>query len=490
MLRYRRRWTWASLIAVLMFALVSLAFVQSGPALAAVSANDNFANATPISMLPFADGGDLNGTTTEPGEPQPCGTIAQSAWYSFTPASDMVVSADTNGSDSGVGFSVYEAFASGFSGLNFISCVGYSQSFALPAHAGVTYYYQVTSVQAGAAAFQFHAQQILPPANDDFANATQVGTLPFSDTVSHPIAATLQPGEPPQCSGGSQSGSVWWAFTPSVTESYTAVATGTLGSGFTTLAAYQGSSLGSLSRVSCATFSPLTFHAIAGVTYYIRASGPWTSGGGDFPFTLQFDVTPPPVAGFNFQPSDPSIFDNVQFLDLSYDLGGVGIQSQAWTFGDGATATGAGPTHQYAKDGNYTVGLTVTTADGRTASTSQVVQVSTHDVAIVNISVPKTVHVGHTIPVNVNVRNTRYPEMVEVDLLKSVPGGFQQVGSLDQSVPVRSGKRTTLFAFTQTITQADKTIGKVSYKAVAIILGHRDALPADNELISPPVKVT
>src|SRR5436309_13321163 len=36
------------------------------------------------------------------------------------------------------------------------------------------------------------------------------------------------------------------------------------------------------------------------------------------------------------------------------------IASYAWTFGDGATATGAMPTHAYASAGQYPVTLTVT----------------------------------------------------------------------------------------------------------------------------------
>jgi len=482
-----KRWTWASFIAVFTFS--SLVFIQSGTALAAVPANDDFANATPISALPFSDSGDLNGTTIESGEPQPCITEAQSLWYAFTPAANMVVKADLDGSDFGVGFNVYQSFASGFEGLNFLGCAGYGGSFTLTAQAGVTYYFQVGSVQAGAAAFQFQVQQIPPPVNDDFANATPVGALPFSDTVNHAIAATLEPGEPPACAGGSMSGSVWWAFTPSVSGSYAAVATGTLGGGFTTLAAYVGSSLDNLSQVSCST-STLIIHADAGVTYYIRASGPYNLAGGDYPLVLQLDVTPQPVADFGFLPTDPSIFDSVQFFDLSFDPAGLGIQSEAWAFGDGATATGCCATHQYAQDGDYTVGLTVTTYDGRTSSTSQVVQVSTHDVAIASIGVPRAAHVGQTIAISVNIRDTRYPETVQVDLFKSAPGGFQQVDSLVQSVPVLAGNRTTLFRFRQTTTQADLSVGKVSFKAVATIVYHRDALPADNELISAPIKIT
>ena len=94
---------------------------------------------------------------------------------------------------------------------------------------------------------------------------------------------------------------------------------------------------------------------------------------------LQFSlaVAAAPVASFVFFPFDPTIFDTVQFIDQSLDPGGVGIESQAWDLGDGTIATGCCPTHRYAADGDYSVQLTVTTLDGRTASTSQVVQVRT-----------------------------------------------------------------------------------------------------------------
>ena len=79
-------------------------------------------------------------------------------------------------------------------------------------------------------------------------------------------------------------------------------------------------------------------------------------------------------AQFGYNPSDPSIFDTVQFYDNSYDPYGGFIQSQAWNFGDGATATGCCPNHRYAADGDYSVTLTITTNDGRTASATQVVR--------------------------------------------------------------------------------------------------------------------
>src|SRR2546425_10604746 len=89
------------------FVLVAAAFglaILAGPTAAFPSppANDNFADASAISTLPFTDSGDLNGTTTEPGEPQFCIFQQETAWYAFTPSSTTVISADLNGSQGGV----------------------------------------------------------------------------------------------------------------------------------------------------------------------------------------------------------------------------------------------------------------------------------------------------------------------------------------------------------------------------------------------------
>jgi len=74
--------------------------------------------------------------------------------------------------------------------------------------------------------------------------------------------------------------------------------------------------------------------------------------------------------------------------------------------------------------------------------------------------------------------------------LRSVPGGFQQFGSLTQFVPMDPKSGTTNFNFTYTFTDDDALIGKVTFKAVAVMSGARDALPADNEAIGPPTKVS
>jgi hypothetical protein len=241
----------------------------------------------------------------------------------------------------------------------------------------------------------------------------------------------------------------------------------------------------------------LTFRATAGMTYYLQISDVY---GGNFgPITLTFDRAPQPIANFYFAPNDPSTFDVVQFFGLSTDPGQAGFASEIYDFGDGTSAAGCCPnqigggpdaTHRYAKDGDYTVTDTLTTNDGRTASTQQVVHVRTHDVSITKLLVPQTASVGQTRLITVGVSNKRYPETVQVQLMKSVAGGtFAPVGTLTQSVPVRSGNQTTDFKYTYTFTSDDAALGKVTFEAIATIINARDALPADNTVTAWPTRV-
>ena len=134
------------------------------------------------------------------------------------------------------------------------------------------------------------------------------------------------------------------------------------------------------------------------------------------------------------------------------------------------------------------VQLTVTTFDGRTGSVSRNVQVRTHDVAIIRFQTPSSGAAGRTTKLSVDIRSNRLPETVEVQLFKSVPGGYQLVATSRQTLPTRN--RVTSVAFSYTFTPQDAVIGKVTFRALVNILGGRDALPADNEAIGPPTKVS
>jgi PKD domain len=327
-----------------------------------------------------------------------------------------------------------------------------------------------------------------PPPNDLFVNATAIGALRFSDTVDL-TGAGSEPGEPtPSCAApfGSLTNTAWYRFRPAQTGSISASTfSGTFSS---VVAAYTGSSVSSLSEVSCAVFgNRSTFRAVANATYYFQVGGLFGQSG-SLGFSLE--VTPPPVANFGFFPFDASTFDVLQFFDQSFDPGGIGFAPQAWTFGDGTTGTGGNPSHRYAVDGDYTVQLTATTVDGRVAVAAQTMHVRTHDVAITRFLVPTAASSGQTRRIVVGVNSRRYGETVEVQLFRSVPGGFQQFGSLTQFVPMNPRNGTTEFAFSYTFTRADAQIGKVTFRAVAVVAGARDALPADNEATALATKVS
>ena len=273
----------------------------------------------------------------------------------------------------------------------------------------------------------------------------------------------------------------WYAFTAPSSGSFTVRTSW----GWPVVGLYRGSSLGSLTELDCRSGggSYLTFGANAGQVTYIQITDVYNGNNG--PITTTIENAPAPVASFWSSPWDPSSYDLVSFSDNSYDPGGNAITSRRFDFGDGSSSTtGCCPQHRYLTDGDYTVTLTVTTSDGRTASVQQVVHVLTHDVAITKITLPQSASAGQSRELSVALKNTRYGESVTIVFYRSrVGGGWDQVGSQTQSVPARSGKTTT-FSALYTFTADDKAVGKVTFKAVAMINGARDALPADNEVVA------
>lgn len=349
--------------------------------------------------------------------------------------------------------------------------------------------YVVAASAPGLGSVSFNLEQKLGLA-DDFANATVISSLPFDDTVDT-TTATIETGEPtrPSCVFSDLAGSVWYAFTPTTSGSVSA-STFNLNGFATLVAAYTGDSLTNLTELGCQTFlsNQVTFHVDSGTTYYLQIGVLGFGLGGVT--QVHMEVTPSPLAAFLFFPNPPSTLDFVQFIDNSNDPGQIGIETFAWDFGDGMTSTESNPSHLYAADGDYTVEYSITTFDGRFNSTSQVVEVRTHDVSIAKITTPRSANAGQTRSISVSIRNTRYPETVRVDLYKSTPSGEVWIDSLTLQVPVLSGNKTRQFTFNYTFTSEDADIGKVTFRAEAFIEGANDAFPQDNLVFSsPPTRV-
>jgi PKD repeat protein len=89
----------------------------------------------------------------------------------------------------------------------------------------------------------------------------------------------------------------------------------------------------------------------------------------------------PPTASFTVQTAMPLAGQPVLFDGSSSSDPDGPITSYFWNFGDGGTAGGATPSHTYASYGTYSVTLTVTVADGQTASTTKQVVVKSVPVA-------------------------------------------------------------------------------------------------------------
>ncbi|MEN6340970.1 MAG: PKD domain-containing protein [Methanospirillum sp.] len=75
-----------------------------------------------------------------------------------------------------------------------------------------------------------------------------------------------------------------------------------------------------------------------------------------------------PIAAFSANTTSGLAPLTVEFTDSSTGV----IDTRSWNFGDGATSTGANPTHTFAAAGNYTVNLTVTNIAGSNSTTRTV----------------------------------------------------------------------------------------------------------------------
>ena len=97
---------------------------------------------------------------------------------------------------------------------------------------------------------------VLPPPNDNFADAIGFSSVPFSDSRDL-TAASVEPGEPTAC-GASFAQSAWYAFTPDDQRQPT------VPFGVSNVNVYTGTSLSNLTNVACADWPGLYFHADAG----------------------------------------------------------------------------------------------------------------------------------------------------------------------------------------------------------------------------------
>jgi len=114
-------------------------------------ANDAFASSVPVTTLPFSHATNILGASADPTDPTPpCGggSRAKSVWYSFTPTTNALITADTLGSDYDTILSVWTGAPGSFSMVqcnNNTNLLKTQLTFAsLP---GTTYSFMVSDAQ-------------------------------------------------------------------------------------------------------------------------------------------------------------------------------------------------------------------------------------------------------------------------------------------------------------------------------------------------------
>ena len=160
---------------------------------AAPPANDAIASATVINpmALPYHDSLDNTQATTDARlMPTPCGDVQNSVWYRVSSATPVTVSLDMAGSSFGDTFiSVYSGFDP--SNLLWVNCARFGGALQLRLQPFQTYFIAAGDVNGVGGQLQFNVTRIAAPGNDNFANATQVSLVPFSDSVDpSPLACS------------------------------------------------------------------------------------------------------------------------------------------------------------------------------------------------------------------------------------------------------------------------------------------------------------
>ena len=267
---------------VLAAAALFLVLMAPARASAAPPANDNFANAeTFTDRYGWADG-DNSEATKEPGEPNHAGNPGgASVWYSWTAPYTGRATFDTCYSEFDTLFAVYTGDQ--VSNLQPVAAddngCGARSQLSFMAAAGVTYRIAVDG--ASGATGYFELDWSLPPANDDFAAATEL-TGDSGSVDGNTYYGTLEPGEPEH--GPDGSASVWYRWTAPTTGPATFEL---CDSDFDTLlAVYTGASVDGLTRVAqddndCPGeyASRVSFVASAGQEYRIAVDGAYGERG-------------------------------------------------------------------------------------------------------------------------------------------------------------------------------------------------------------------
>jgi hypothetical protein len=485
--------SWRSIAVV---TAVALGMITPGVAHAAPPSNDDFDASAPITALPFTAQVDRTEATRAPDDPANCvqRPADGSVWFHHTATENGIVRVSTDGSDLDVKLSV---LIGSRGDLRSVGCSGPDTPLTFRMTAGQTYYFMAADGYDGrGATLKLNVQRMAPVANDDFAKAQQVTSLPFSAPQPDFTLASAEQDEPwtAACAGVREgTPTVWYTYTPTTTQSVFGQVV-VNGGGGPVLGVYEGSSLPELRALGCVNpsyYNGKAFRFEAGKTYRLQLQYSFYATNDA---TMRLSETPPLETEVSSGASgERSIFQDITFTTYPRNHYDQPVTTE-WDFGDGTVlqpSTDASRTHRYAKDGNYTVTVRSASQDGRTATDTTTVAVKTHDVGIAKFVTPASARAGQQKAINVQVSNTRYLENgATVTLYKYGEFGWQEIGRLALDVPAHPTRKVT-FPFSYTFTPEDAARGKANFRAtVSLPYPSWDALPLDNEAISTATTVS
>lgn len=255
---------------------------------AAMPPNDDFANAADLGngLTASASGSNLWATAEarEPGRVS--GPATASVWYRWTAPQSGVVRVQTCDSNFDTTLAIFRGDAFGALGL----VAGNDNRCGIPeasrsalrflAAAGTTYHIAVAGWRGSQGSVELKLRFLIPPSNDDFANAADLGNSLTASVSGTNRDATVEPREPHHHARATVA-SVWYRWTAPVSRK---IEIDTCESDFDTMiAVYVGTGFDALPSVASnddkegcgddGEGSVLRFNSFAGTTYHIAVAG-------------------------------------------------------------------------------------------------------------------------------------------------------------------------------------------------------------------------
>jgi len=182
---------------------------------------------------------------------------------------------------------------------------------------------------------QITIQDVAPPTNDQFANAT---TLNVGVNSSHNVGATIEPNEP---GSGESTRSVWWKWTATKNGP---VAVNVVTDFSISAAVYSGVSIDQLA-LDKLIFGPTSFIAVQGQEYRIRVAGSGSTYG-DIQVVFTLDDPNPVQAAISYPIASSTVSGSLSVIGQAIDADGGTFQleyfnQQEFNYATGVVATGS-----------------------------------------------------------------------------------------------------------------------------------------------------